>query len=833
MNIYIASPFIAAGIYVYMLVALAGHRPWQKRHKFFAWFLSGGIFWSISDVLFRSDFLTEHKLLLAKITICGFVFMLVPFCHFVSSFYNAKPRDNWLVLAYVSLLLSIGAAVFGYLPDSVAFGPSVYPHYNLVVLLATVGLPFFILAARGIYFLWRRLKTAETPAIHNQVVYLIASVAVLCLSASSNITVVGRQLPTAHIGNLVTAVTLAYAVLKGQLVDFKLIVSRGLQYAGLTLIITTAYLLIIFLLNHWFHLGLGFPVLVGGVGLAIGVSVLFYPVRNIIQRRVDQLLYPKTHDYRQMLLDFSKKASNIIKIDELGSELTKLVVAATGSRRAYLLVPDTGGTDFVAQFVLPAVSDNSIATLRLGQDNPILDWLKREGKPLFRESLDILPEFSNLWADEVEAIDAGEIELFAPLISHGNLAGVLALAKKERARPYDMSDIDLISVLTHSIAVAIENAQLHARIEKLAVTDVLTGLFNRRFFDDRITEEISRHTRYGGNLSLILFDLDNFKNYNDVYGHGAGDELLRQVARSARELTRSVDLVFRYGGDEFAILLPKTTSSEARIVGERLRTRLILDMQTKGTGVSASLGIASWPADGLMAEEIVLAADEALYHAKRGGGNGLSIFSEMAATPEDYPVLQQGDEKTALSAAHALVAAVDAKDHYTGNHSRLVSTYAMALARAAGLPAEKLAILKTATLLHDVGKIGIPDSLLNKEEKLTPEEWEILKGHSKLGTTIIGHISGLSPCLPIILYHHEQYNGSGYPDGLKGEAIPLEARILAIADAFASMTTARPYRNTLSHREAVEELRRCSGSQFDPELVKLFIPIVLAVAKVN
>jgi diguanylate cyclase (GGDEF)-like protein len=489
------------------------------------------------------------------------------------------------------------------------------------------------------------------------------------------------------------------------------------------------------------------------------------------------------------------------------------------------------GGDYTARFIVPETKDRRIATLlHLRQDNPVVEWLSRQGKPLFRESLDILPEFSNLWAEEVQAIDAAEIELFAPLLSRGNLVGILALSRKEPASAYDMSDIELISVFTHSIAAAIENAELHARIETFAITDVLTGLFNRRHFDERLIEEIGRHSRYGGSFSLILFDLDHFKNYNDTYGHGAGDELLRQVGRTAKGVVRNVDLVFRYGGDEFAVLLPQTPPDHAYAVGERLRNRLAMEMQAKSTGVNVSLGIASWPADGMTPSDIVRAADKALYHVKRAGGNAVSLFSEISSSLVDYPVVRRDDDKAALSAAYALVAAVDAKDHYTARHSRAVTTYAIALAQAVELPPEKIAVLKTATLLHDVGKIGIPDSLLSKNGKLTPEEWETIKTHSSLGTNIISHVPSLASCLPIILHHHEHYNGRGYPDGLKGEAIPLEARILAIADAFASMTSVRPYRRALSYSEAIEELKRCSGTQFDPGLVTLFISKALLLA---
>ncbi len=612
--------------------------------------------------------------------------------------------------------------------------------------------------------------------------------------------------------------------MNGRSIDFKLIAKKGLVYIGLTAILGSLYLVLFYLLHEWFNFDVNFPTVVLAVGVALGTAILSQTIRDLLNRKVEELIYPRTHDYRRMLLEFTARASHVIKIDELRDEITRQVVAALGVKDAYLLTPDTGGSDYTSAFASSNGAQETIPALRIKQDSPIIQWLLREGKLLFRQDLNIMPEYSNLWAEEITAIDHAEIEVFAPVISRGKLVAVLALAKKQPRGPYDVSDIDLIGSLTHGIAVAIENAEVHARIEKLAITDVMTGVFNRRYFDERLGEEVSRHARYGGDFSLVLFDLDHFKKYNDTYGHRVGDELLRQVAQAARESVRNIDLVFRYGGDEFALLLPETNPHEARVVCERVQTRLATRMQVQGTGVTLSMGIGGWPEDGKTAGELVRAADDALYYSKRSGGARVCLFTETSLAQKRDGTESDG-ERAALDAAQALVAAVDAKDHYTAPHSRLVAVYAAALARAAALSSEHVTVVEIAGLLHDVGKIGIPDELLGKTDKLTAEEWDVLKQHSQMAVNIIGPVPSLAPCLPIILHNHEWYDGQGYPDGLKSNAIPLEARILAIADAFASMISARPYCRAMSSGEAIEELRRCSGSQFDPELVEIFIPV--------
>jgi diguanylate cyclase (GGDEF)-like protein/putative nucleotidyltransferase with HDIG domain len=824
MNIYVFIPLFALVIYIALFIALVGHRPWKKRHKYFAWFLSGAILWSISNVLFRSSLLPEYKLLLSQITICSFLYMIVPFSYFVSTFYR-KPSDRWSFIAFIPFIAGIILAALGYLPEAISFGPSIYPVYNMLFLSTCIALPLIILAVRGIYKLHEHLTKAETPAIHNQTMYLMFAIILLVISVSSNLFVRGRQLPIAHLGSLLIALILAYAILKHQLIDIKLFFRKGLAYIGLLLFVASIYFCMFYISFIWLDFNMN-AITVAMVTVMAGViTISLYPLLNIMQNKIEQLFYRSTYDYRHMLLNFSKKASNIIKIDELGSELTKLTVAAVSSKRACLVLIDPSDEGNITQFASKETGKNCTPEIQMEPDSPIINWLRKEKKILFRESLDVLPEISSLWAKERESIEAAEIELFVPLINRDTLIGVLMLARKKRGATYDMSDIDLIRVLTSEIAIAIENAQLHAKIKTQAITDDLTKLFNRRYFNERIHEEIERHTRYGGDFSLILYDLDYFKLYNDTYGHKAGDKILQDVTRNVTKLLRSVDLVFRYGGDEFAIIVPQTSAEDALSISERIRTTVAEEMKQREIEITLSLGIASFPADGTSIEDLVQAADAALYQAKQSGGDQTAVFSRLVVSPLGNVITRISEERMTLNAVRALVTAVDTRDHYTDKHSQQVATYAAELARVIGLSPDKIAIIKTAAMLHDIGKISIPDDILNKKEDLTPEERKLFESHSNTGVTIISHIASLTDCIPAILHHHERFDGTGYPHKLKGEEIPLEARILSISDAFSAMTSDRPHREALPYDEAIEELRRGSGTQFDPKLTEIFIPI--------
>jgi diguanylate cyclase (GGDEF)-like protein/putative nucleotidyltransferase with HDIG domain len=415
--------------------------------------------------------------------------------------------------------------------------------------------------------------------------------------------------------------------------------------------------------------------------------------------------------------------------------------------------------------------------------------------------------------------------VYLPLIVKDKSIGSLIIGG-HHPDAFNPKQIRLLEQVALQIATPIVNSQLYSQAEQRSRIDELTGLFNRRHFEERLKEEIGRHSRYGDVFSIFLLDLDNFKTYNDVYGHPSGDTLLNHMGKIVKTSVRNADQAFRYGGDEFVVILPHTAVDEARVVAERVRDRIAGEMEKREIAVTCSIGLASYPSDGVMAGELVTVADTALYFAKRTGGNRVYLSSKILSEPLDDAGTYA--RRNGLSAIYALVSTVEAKDPYTYGHSRKVNTYAVALAEAIGLSPEEVSRVSTAALLHDIGKIGVPDKVLNKKGKLNADDWESIKSHPRLGATIVGNVPNLAPCVSTILHHHERWDGTGYPEGLKGEQISVEARILAIADAFEAMSAARPYRPALCSDKVLKELRGGAGSQFDPELVEVFIGIVEA-----
>jgi len=447
------------------------------------------------------------------------------------------------------------------------------------------------------------------------------------------------------------------------------------------------------------------------------------------------------------------------------------------------------------------------------------EWVCREKKSFYESDL---ARYNKFWTGEYHLKQGIHSIVYLPLNIKDRDIGSLIVASR-RPDAYNPRQIGLLEQVALQIATPIENAQLYARAEQRSRTDELTELFNRRHFEERLKEEIARHSRHGNVFSIFLLDLDNFKTYNDIYGHPSGDNLLREIGGIIKSSTKSTGQAFRYGGDEFIVILPQTAMEDAHIVAERVRGLIAGEMETKEIAVTCSIGLASYPSDGVISGELVTVADTALYYAKRTGGNRVYLSSKLLSEPEVGAGIDARSQ--GLSAVYALVSTVEARDHYTYGHSKKVNTYAVALAESIGLPPDEVSKVSTAALLHDIGKVGIPDKILNKKGKLSEEDWEAIRSHPRLGANIVGNVPRLGPCLPAILYHHERWDGNGYPEGLKGENIPLGARILSVADMFASMTSPRSYRDALSEKEGLEQLRKDAGTQFDPNLVKVFINV--------
>ncbi|HEY8647038.1 MAG TPA: HD domain-containing phosphohydrolase [Gaiellaceae bacterium] len=371
------------------------------------------------------------------------------------------------------------------------------------------------------------------------------------------------------------------------------------------------------------------------------------------------------------------------------------------------------------------------------------------------------------------------------------------------------------------VAISLYQRSTHKALNaiRLALTDPLTGLGNHRHFHERLQRELAQADEHGGMVSLCFLDVDDFKRINDQFGHPAGDRVLSQVASRLRQGGES----FRLGGDEFAVLLAGMDEQLALSTAQSIVQRIADTELGKAGAITVSAGVATFPQHGRERDSLIRLADGALYWAKEHGKNQVRLARADVAELSEFRRVASGVDRVArFRAAASLARAVDSRDAYTGSHSERVATFAAEIASQLGLPAEEVELTRLAGSLHDLGKLAIPEEILRKPAALSDAERLVLERHPQIGYRMLESL-GVDPIADWVLHHHERWDGHGYPDGLAEDRIPLGARIIFVADAFDAMTSDRLYQAALSYEEAVAEVDRCAGSQFDPDVVHAFL----------
>ena len=562
---------------------------------------------------------------------------------------------------------------------------------------------------------------------------------------------------------------------------------------------------------------------------------------NLISRDAIATLNPD-----EVLAKMTEQLETGLTYDHIGIALMdyttrELVVHAEGGKRrgaiGRRLPLDTGLVGQVAR-------TGKSASFRSSSNNQTL------AKPVFPESLTAMA---------------------LPIFYADHLHGVLYV---ETVELMEISEEDslLLHTLADLISGALHNALTFQKAQEQAITDGLTNVKTHRFFMEALSSEWKRSSRAGRSFALVLMDLDRFKFVNDFYGHLEGDLVLQRVGQILETNCRRSDVVARYGGDEFVILMPETTMEQARQLASKLRGWVAADPLLREKNISASFGIACYPLHGSSPQELIQVADASMYLSKHQGGNtvstadhvdpketrrwkrdvleaylGVTLKRLFATGPEAFEEIYQrlrqftdslpetensGTEasqgppalpQSILDTVTSLAYAIDAKDQYTQGHSQKVSAYAALLAEALGMSEAEVEEIRLAAVLHDVGKVGIPEAILNKSGPLNPEEWDTMKTHVLFGAKILEPLAPLARIREMVLHHHEFFDGSGYPHALSGDKIPLGARIITIADSYDTITSDRSYKKGRTADQALSELERCANSQFDAHLVEAFV----------
>jgi len=451
---------------------------------------------------------------------------------------------------------------------------------------------------------------------------------------------------------------------------------------------------------------------------------------------------------------------------------------------------------------------------------------------------------------ELRAVDSdAAVIVFTGYASAENaIAALNAGAFSYMQKPLNIDELKItIKKAIERQGLMLSNKDLLNRLKELSVKDPLTGLYNYRYLEERLSSEFKRAQRYVLPLSAIMMDIDYFKSINDIYGHQYGDLILKEFGQCLKDASRTNDIVIRYGGEEFLTLLPDTNKVGAVTFGARLLEELVehvFDSKGQKIKLKISMGLVSFPEDGVDTEAALMdSVDKTLRTAKEAGGNRLATLAEIAkkqtnkgAGKDEEESVEQMKEKlhkmegrvnqTLLESIYAFAKTIEAKDYYTSEHGENMVSIAIEVGKKLNIPEKELENLKHAAILHDLGKIGIPDKILHKKGKLNEKELKKIRNHPQIGAEIIRSVHFLSAVVPIVLHHHERFDGLGYSSGLRGRDILLGARIIAVADVYQALVSDRPYRKAYSKEAALKIIQEGAGTQFDPEIVKVFLEIM-------
>jgi diguanylate cyclase (GGDEF)-like protein len=532
-------------------------------------------------------------------------------------------------------------------------------------------------------------------------------------------------------------------------------------------------------------------------------------------------------DRRETALDIAVAVNAATNLDEI----VQIVLRRVGDLMPYdrssiaLLDPDSSTLELREITLSDRTDRDTTSDDERGKRVPVdesnvLGWAVMNRKPHLQSNTQ--------HGEQFQAQQEGQqvvSHIIAPLIARRRVLGLLNIGS-HAPQAFDSEDVALFCHYARLTAVAIENMRNYEQAQELSIRDGLTGAHNRRHFREVIEREMDRVRRYDSVFSLFLLDVDDFKSFNDTFGHRAGDWILAQTVRILGDNLRVSDQVFRDGGEEFAVVLPGTSAERAGVVAEKavaaLRRHNVYraDRRTEHP-VTASVGVASAPEDARSVEGLVACADQALYRAKASGRDRAVVFSAIDGVRrvEDRfrkKTLTQDDLPDLLRRALG-----DSGSRET--HNQPLVELAEMFAEKLGLDAERRMNLKIAACYHDIGEVGIPSDLIARPGPLDARELSLVRRHPVVGETLLSRNLRIGEILQAVLYHHERYDGGGMPKGLRGEEIPYLARALAVIEVFDALRSQRPYRDSYPVREAYRILRDAAGFQLDPELVQNFI----------
>ena len=812
-NINTLIPLFAIITYGTLVLLVSLTKPQTQERRGFRVYLLTMFLWSISSFVTMTgwgDTLFWFKLMSASAT-----FSMPAIFHFVQVFFNKK--KSWANLVYIYGIL---AAFLTLATNWVIVTATVTNRelsYEFNSMIALISGPAYLATILSVFELILGYRKTKNPIQKNRIRYLIIGLGIILATALVNFTPLGKY-PIDIAANSITALLIAYAILKHQLLDISLVIRKGLLYSIPTTLIGASYFLIISLSLKIFQAYSGIELFMLSMIVAILTAIIAQPLRDKAQAWVDKLFFREKYNSGLMLQRVSRTASKYLDANLLANMILDEIESTLHIKSLAFFLKQKRSNDFV---LIAQKGLDSGLNIHLKSDHPLIFMLSSHENVLTRADLDIMPQFKSLWSYERYALDQIEAEMFIPLKSQDNLMGILTVGQKLSEENYSRDDQLTLTTLANQTAVAIENARLYS-LEQ-----------NRR----KELDALNKFTR-----QLIATDDPEY--------------VLNQVVKHALEIVhvtfarifvvneeKAITCKAGYPVDnlEFNLNIGKPVQDCVQFFYKQaLKENKPIIINRDDSGISFQ------QQDALLLNHVssiclcpLRVGDEdigILELAERRNTNRESLdtrkvrvietIADQAASALHRVNLHEQLEESFVQTVLALANALDARDHYTNDHGEKLTKIAKQVAIELKCPEKEIYAIHWAMQLHDIGKIGIPDNILRKPGPLTLDEWELMKRHPEIGAKIVEPVKIMQNVAPLIRYHHEKYDGSGYPDGLKNEEIPVGARILSLVDAYGAITDERVYQKARSHDEAMHELNRCTGSQFDPLVMHAFTKVI-------
>lgn len=798
--------FVNYGV-LFMLVATS--RPQTRERRQFRWYLLAMSLWSASASLVFIDI--ARTSLWFHIMISTAVGSMVWIFFFVQTVVGQKRR--WAEWVYWYAGIAVFFILFTDWVVRSAYVEGGVIHYEFTPAIVFVAGPGSGLTLYSLIELANGYRRTKNETEKNRLRYLLLGLAIVVIASLINWTPLGKY-PIDVAGNGISALLIAYAILRHKLLDISVVIRKGLLYSIPTTIIGAGYFLIISLSLNVLRLYTGsfsgVKLFLLSLFVAILTALIAQPFHQRAQLWIDRLFFREKYDLNLMLRRVSAATALVVDLDKLVSIILEDITNSLHLRRVVLLLKRGASGEF--SMIASRGLEHS-ESLSLRHNHPVVIWLENEKSTLSRNDLDVLPFFRSLWGDEKEELEHFGAESFVPLYGKGRLLGIFIFGAKLSEESYTNDDCLALMTLANQTAVAIQNALMFSEIndalkreQQLSeVAQTLSSALDLNTILSRVTRLAAEMVYADASITYLdsINVSDSSRRVFDFYQKGFDENIRSEV--------RELSLQVLASGKSMVISKYLSSGSSAFI--------------WKGSGLRDGICVPLVASERVIGTLALISNSRAVEFGNRDLALAEAI-GRLAGVAIQNAMLYEELRDSFIQTISALANAMEVRDNYTQQHSDTMVRWAVETGRLLGCSEEQLELLCWAALLHDIGKIGVPDEILHKPQKLTQQEMNVVYMHPVFGANIIQPVRRLEKVAPIVRAHHEHYDGNGYPDRLSGENIPLEARILSAVDAYSAMIDERIYRKAYTRAEAIAELQQCAGTQFDPLVVKALIAVL-------